>query len=131
MLIEISYGAYLALSLAATIWVARTLHASGRVFLIRAFHNDETLADSVNRLLVVGFYLINIGYVARAMQTHELIETSRDAIELVVGKVGLILLVLGAMHIFNLFVFNHLRARGEERAAPPPLPADARFPVTE
>ncbi len=131
MLIEISYGAYLALSLAATIWVAKTLHASGRVFLVRAFHNDETLADSVNRLLVVGFYLINIGYVARAMQTGQVLESARDAIELVVGKVGLILLVLGAMHLLNLFVFNHLRVRGQEHAAPPPLPPDARYRVVE
>ena len=65
----ICYAAYLAISLAATIWVATTLHRNGRIFLVDAFHGNTELADSVNHLLVVGFYLINIGYVSMALRT--------------------------------------------------------------
>src|SRR5207245_218979 len=61
MYIVSAYIAYLLISLGVTVWVARTLHKNGRVFLIDAFHNNAPLADSVNHLLVVGFYLINIG----------------------------------------------------------------------
>ena len=64
MYIEISYAVYLAISLGVTIWVAKTLHRNGRVFLVDAFRGNAELADSVNHLLVVGFYLINVGYVA-------------------------------------------------------------------
>ena len=64
------YFSYLAISIALTIWVARTLKNSGRVFLIEAFHGNQDLADSVNRLLVVGFYLINVGYIALALKTQ-------------------------------------------------------------
>ena len=53
--------AYLLISVAVTIWVARTLHKNGRIFLVDAFHGNEHLADSVNHLLVVGFYLVNVG----------------------------------------------------------------------
>jgi hypothetical protein len=59
----ITYGAYILISVLLTIWVARTLHKNGRVFLVEVFGGDEALADSVNHLLVVGFYLINFGYV--------------------------------------------------------------------
>jgi len=122
-----SYVAYLVITLAVTVWVASTLHKNGRVFLVHAFQGDKDLADSINHLLVVGFYLINVGYVALALETYGSIDTARQAIELVSGKVGHILLVLGAMHFLNLYVFNRLRRRGQEPFMPPPLAPDTRI----
>ena len=122
-----SYLAYLAISIAVTIWVAATLHKNGRVFLVDVFHGNERLAGSVNHLLVVGFYLINLGYVALALRTYEMVDTTRQAVELVSGKVGVVLLVLGAMHFLNLYVFSRLRRRAQEPFLPPPLPPDTRI----
>jgi hypothetical protein len=126
MYIVISYIVYLAVSIGTTIWVAQTLQKNGRTFLVAAFHGNGELADSVNRLLVVGFYLINVGYVTRALRTTALVGTARQAIELVSDKIGLVLVVLGAMHFFNLYVFNRLRTRAQADARPPLLP-DARI----
>jgi hypothetical protein len=128
MYIVISYFVYLAISLSATVWVAQTLRRNGRSFLIDAFHGNAGLADSVNRLLVVGFYLINAGYVTRALRTTTEVATTRQAIELVSDKFGLVLVVLGAMHFFNLYIFNRLRTRGQSEWRPPVSP-DARIPV--
>jgi hypothetical protein len=125
MYIVASYAVYLAVSLAVTIWVARTLHKNGRVFLVDVFHGNAALSDSVNHLLVVGFYLINVGYVALALRTADPADTPRQAIEMVSNKIGVVLLVLGVMHFLNLYVFNRLRRRGEEPYLPPPLPPDA------
>lgn len=105
------YMSYLLISLAVTIWVARTLYKNGRVFLVDAFHGNAELADSVNHLLVVGFYLINIGYVTLALSAYGTLDTLRGAIELVSDKIGIVLLVLGGMHFFNLFIFSRLRKR--------------------
>lgn len=118
MYIVTCYITYLALSLVTTIWVAQTLHKNGRLFLVDAFSGNEALADSVNHLLVVGFYLINIGYVALALKTAEVVNTVRDSIELVSDKFGVVLLVLGAMHFFNLFVFSRMRKRSQEQSIP-------------
>jgi len=116
MYIVISYAVYLAVTLAVTVWTARTLHCSGRIFLVDAFHGNEALADSVNHLLVVGFYLINVGYVALALETQANVTDARQAIELISGKIGTVLLVLGFMHFFNLFVFNTIRRRNRTQA---------------
>lgn len=126
------YVVYLALSLAATIWVAQTLHGNGRSFLVDAFHGNQGLADSVNHLLVVGFYLINVGYVSLALRTGDPVPTVRSAIELVCDKLGVVLIVLGIMHFFNLYVFNRLRSRGlaELRAPAPPAPRAPVPPVS-
>jgi hypothetical protein len=126
MYIVICYIVYLAVSVAATALVARTLHRNGRSFLVDAFQGNSELADSVNHLLVVGFYLINIGYVTLALRTQGEILTVRAAIELVADKFGLVLVVLGGMHFFNLYVFNRLRTRGRAELRPP-LPPDARI----
>ncbi len=106
-----TYFAYVALSIFLTVWVARTLHKSGRVFLIEIFNGDESLADSVNHLLVVGFYLINLGYISLALKIGGEIETMQQGIEALSWKIGLVLLVLGAMHFFNLFIFNRIHRR--------------------
>jgi hypothetical protein len=105
------YLSYLAISIAVTVWVARTLHRSGRVFLLDAFHGNAELADSVNQLLVVGFYLINVGYIALALKTAEALTSVRQVIELESGKIGVVLLILGGMHFFNMFILAKMRRR--------------------
>ena len=121
-----TYLAYLTVSVALTVWVARTLHKSGRIFLVDSFHGNEPLADSVNHLLVVGFYLINIGYVALALKHGAEANNLREALETLSTKVGLVLVVLGVMHFFNLYVFTRMRRRAVMSKLPPafpPLPA--------
>ena len=115
MYIVASYTVYLAVSLAVTIWVGRSLYRNGRIFLVDAFQGNHEMADSVNHLLVVGFYLINAGYITLALATTDKLGTPREAIELVCNKIGLVLLVLGLLHFLNLYLFNRLR----RRAAPP------------
>src|SRR5919108_1776308 len=100
-LVVVTYVLYLAISIGLTVWVAQTLFKNGRVFLVDVFHGNEALADSVNHLLVVGFYLINLGYVSLTLKLGYNIESARESIEALSTKVGLVLLVLGGMHFFN------------------------------
>jgi hypothetical protein len=120
-----TYLIYLALSISLTIWVATTLRRNGRVFLVDVFQGNAPLADSVNHLLVVGFYLVNLGFVCLALRLGYEVIDARGAIEALGGKVGRVLLVLGAMHFFNLYLFSRIRRRGLLANAPPPLPPDA------
>ena len=109
--IVITYLMYLVISLALTVWVAQTLHKNGRIFLVDVFHGNEALADSVNHLLVVGFYLINLGYVSLALKLGYSLESAREGIEALSWKIGLVLVVLGGMHFFNLYIFSRIRRR--------------------
>lgn len=117
--IVITYLAYLAISVALTVWVARTLHKNGRIFLVDSFLGNEKLADSVNHLLVVGFYLINVGYVTLALKYGVTAATMQEGLETLSTKVGLVLLVLGFMHFFNLLVFTRMRRRALNHRPPP------------
>ncbi len=117
----ISYLIYLVVSVGLTIWVARTLFKNGRVFLVDSFLGNEGLADSVNRLLVVGFYLINIGYVSLALRFGTRPMSLEEMIEGLSTKIGVVMLVLGGMHFFNMLVFSKMRRRAMLRNAPPPV----------
>ena len=115
------YIAYTIVSIAMTVWVARTLHKNGRIFLLDAFNGKEEMADSVNHLLVVGFYLINIGFILLFLRLGTKPETVVEGIEYIATKLGVVLLVLGFMHFFNMFNFNRMRKKGQHHDAMPPV----------
>lgn len=118
----ITYAIYLLIALPLTAWVARNLFKNGRVFLIDCFHGNTALADSVNQLLVVGFYLVNFGFVALYLKIAQEVVAARGIFEALSAKIGVVLLVLGGMHFFNLLVFTRMRKRAMWQQAPPPLP---------
>ena len=117
------YTAYFLVSLGMTIWVARTLHKNGRLFLIEAFSGNQELADSVNHLLLVGFYLINIGFILLFLRVGPKPADIVEGVEYISTKLGVVILVLGGMHFFNMFNFAKMRKKGLALRAPPILNA--------
>ena len=115
--IIITYSFYLVITIVLTIWVAKTLFKNGKIFLIDIFHWNKELADSVNNLLLVGFYLINIGYAVYTLQVASSITNYQEVIEKLSLKIGLIILILGAMHFFNLYIFFTLRKKAIQDAS--------------
>jgi hypothetical protein len=123
-----TYAAYLLLTVPLVLWVGSTLRRNGRVFLLDVFDGDEELATAVNSLLVVGFYLVNLGYVSIALKVGAQVSTATQAIEALSLKVGTAVLVLGLLHLANLYVLNKLRRRSQLTSrsdARPPVAPDA------
>ncbi|MFF4548928.1 hypothetical protein [Streptomyces sp. NPDC001435] len=128
----IAYVIYLAVSIALTVWVARTLSRNGRIFLSDVLHGNEQLADAVNHLLVVGFYLVNLGFVALYLSGDDTIEDTRGIFEALSTKLGVVLLVLGVMHLGNVYVLSRIRRRGvlDREQVPPVAPQGWAAPGT-
>ncbi|TXH77918.1 MAG: hypothetical protein E6Q88_00175 [Lysobacteraceae bacterium] len=125
--LNLAYALYLAISIALTVWVARALSSTGETFLIRCFGQDEELARSTNRLLVIGFYLVNLGFICFRLRFWTAGHV--NMIVEVASRVGVSLLVLGLMHFFNMLMIARMgRTVGrwlDERQGgplPPPLP---------
>jgi len=112
----IDYPVYIAVSIFLTVWVGNTLFRNGRPFLVSVFKEDG-LADSVNRLLVVGFYLVNFGAAAILINTGGSPSTIADMLKQTVTRIGVVLLVLGFMHFNNLLILRTIRRR--DRPTPP------------
>ena len=118
----LDYMVYVTLSALLTIWVATTLFRHGRRFLLDVFQGDESLADSVNHLLVVGFYLVNLGYISLQLKLEQAPSNVGEVTEALAFKVGLVLVVLGGMHFFNLFVLAKMRRTAINDQNPKPAP---------
>jgi hypothetical protein len=117
-----SYLTYLAVTVPLTIWVARTLSTNGQVFLEDVFTDNVALAEAINKLLVVGFYLLNVGFVLLYLRTGGLVGDLSSLIEEVSVKVGVVMVVLGLIHFTNVYVFNSIRRRVRmESLRTPPL----------
>jgi hypothetical protein len=121
-----TYLVYLAIAVPLTIWVARTLSRNGRIFLVDVFHGNEDFADAVNRLLVVGFYLINLGFVTLFLRGGSAVVDASGVFEQLSVKLGTVMLVLGGVHLGNVWVFNAIRRRSRlEQQTTPPVPPNA------
>ncbi len=124
----ITYALYLLLAVPITLWVGATLRRNGQVFLLDVFDGDEELASAVNHLLVVGFYLVNLGYVSIALKTTERVTDAQSAMEALSVKVGTVVLILGVLHLANVYVLNKLRRWAQLSSTPaqrPPVAPDA------
>ena len=113
------YVLYGVTAVALTLWLARTLFNNGAVFLKDVFADNPKLAEAVNRLLVVGFYLFNLGYACLLLKADPA-ATAVGAIETLAHKLGALLLSLGAMHFFNMYLFHRIRRRAMLAQLPPP-----------
>ena len=131
-----TYVVYLLITVPLTIWVATTLSRNGRVFLDDVFAGDDALANAVNKLLVVGFYLLNLGFVVLFLRISDPVSDLAGLFDRLSVKVGVVMLTLGVLHFFNVYVFNAIRRRSRMeslRSAPvppqgfvPPVPAYPR-----
>ncbi|MDI3281778.1 hypothetical protein [Polyangium sp. 15x6] len=114
------YAAYALTSVGLTVGLARTLFRSGAVFLADVFKDNPGMAEAVNRLLVVGFYLLNFGYACLIMKAERATDVI-SAIEILAAKLGLLLLSLGVIHFFNVYLFHRMRRRAQMAVLPPPV----------
>lgn len=102
----ITNASYIFLAIVSTIWVARVLSVNGRVFLISAANGDEKIANAINQLLVVGFYLINVGYALFALRNGFDPDSTAEAVRQVATRLGSLYIILGVLHFCNIFVLN-------------------------
>ena len=102
MLNSVNYITYILISVFITVYVSRTLSKNGLAFLVEGFRGNVQLAESTNHLLVVGFYLVNLGFVLLRMQTGVVIDKLEQLIIYQASGIGLVLFVLGIAHFFNM-----------------------------
>lgn len=104
-----TYAIYLTVSVVITVWVGRTLQKYGKVFATNGRGESDGLIDSFTRLLEVGFYLLNFGVINLALRYGGTPTNLESAFEILSTKVGLVLLVLGGVHLLMTIAFNEIR----------------------
>ncbi len=124
----ITYLAYITITLVLTFWVGNTLFTNGKIFLLEIFDHNEELVNSINKLLLIGFYLINFGFALHNLITRAKITSAVESVEKLSQKIGVIIITLGIMHFMNLLVLFKMRSKSKTPRTDPdeaPLPTSA------
>ncbi len=116
---EYVYGVYLLIKAILTIWVAQTVYNNGRVLLVAAFRGSESMANAVNHLIRVGFYLINIGFDLLFLRSGAKPQTLVEAVEYTTAKIGVVMLIMGVMQFITLFTIARMCGKTRLDAATP------------
>lgn len=117
------YLIYAGLAVALVVFLARTLYRNGAIFLRDVF-DDEDMAKAVNHLLVVGFYLLNLGYALLLYKVEPGGQRLTVAFNELVIRLGMLLLSLGVIHLVNMLIFWRIRNHRDRRTIiqNPPTP---------
>ena len=102
-------------------WLARTLYANGALFLEEVFPAREQLAGAVNRLLVTGFVMLNLGWAALLLRAGRPVDAAA-AVEALALRLGLLLITLAVLHFVNLAVLAAVRTMQRRRQDVPVRP---------
>lgn len=102
----ISYLIYLPVTFYITVIVGWVLYKKGIVFLNDAFNSNVELASILNKFLLLGYYLLNLGYAAVSIHIFSEIYSFTQLIEELSKRIGMLIIGLALMHYFNMYTFS-------------------------
>ncbi len=103
----LSYSIYLSITAIIIIVVGQILYKNGNVFVTQLIPNHEELCKKVNTNLLLGYYLLNLGYCAITILSWEKIETANQLIGIIAYKTSIILFIIGILHYVNIFMITN------------------------
>ncbi len=99
--------------------LGQTFHKNGRNYMLSLFKKNDHLVDSINNLLLLGYYLLNLGYVSLSIIYWPEIQSVEDLIACTATNSGRMILMLGIMHYCNMFgllLYSHFRTPNNSKS---------------
>jgi len=107
----LSYIIYGCITVYIIYYVGRLFHRNGRIFILRLFNGNDSLTDTTNNILLLAYYLFNIGYSVIQFSFWERITDVVNMISSISVKTGILILILALTHYFNIFLIYFLSNR--------------------
>ncbi|NMH29630.1 hypothetical protein [Flavobacterium silvaticum] len=103
----IGYFLYLVITAFIILWVGHICYKNGNVFVAQLIPGHEDLCIRVNKILLAGYYLLNIGYCLITLVQWDTLQTLPDLIETVALKSAMIISIISILHYINIYVITH------------------------
>ena len=103
-----TYGIYLILMVYIIVYVGRYFYTNGRVFIISLLNNNVELADHLNKLLLLAYYLFNIGYTFIKLKSWQRVNNIESLFSSLSTNMAVLILILALTHYFNMLVIFYL-----------------------
>lgn len=102
----IGYFIYLAITIFIIIKVGKICHNNGNIYVSALIPNEIEICHKINNVLLLGYYLLNIGYCSMTLISWEKIISLEQLLETIAFKTAIIICIISLLHYFNLFILT-------------------------
>ena len=102
------YIVFIALMVFIIVYVGRVFYSNGRIFIVALLRGQVSLADTINRSLLVGYYLVNIGYAFLKLKQWPPISSAAEWCATLGSNMGMLVLLLAGLHYCNMLLIYFL-----------------------
>lgn len=106
-----SYLVYGCITVYIICYVGKLFHSNGRIFILRLFHENESLTHTTNNILLMAYYLFNIGYSVVQFSFWQKVSALDTMIASVSMKTGILVMILAVTHYLNISLIYFLSKR--------------------
>jgi len=107
----VGYTIFIGLMVFIIVVVGKICYRNGNVFVAELIPGHLELCRQINRALLIGYYLVNIGYCAVNLSFWQHINSMSMLIEVISIKMGGIILMLSVLHYLNIYVIHYLHRK--------------------
>lgn len=103
----IGYTIFLLITTYIIIVVGKLCYRNGNIFVLELIPNHKELCHQINKILLIGYYLINIGYCAMTLVSWSAITNFTELVSIISSKTAVILGILAILHYLNIFILTN------------------------
>ncbi|WP_199121365.1 hypothetical protein [Pedobacter sp. ASV28] len=100
----LGYGLFILFIVLIIVWVGKICYKNGNLFVAELIPGHVELCHQINKVLLIGYYLVNIGYCALTLSFWEPIFSVSVLVEVVALKIATIIMILSVLHYLNIFI---------------------------
>ena len=102
----LGYAIYLIITTFIIVKVGKICYQNGNIYVSALIPDHMDLCHRTNQILLLGYYLLNIGYCAMTLISWETIHSFSQLIEVIAYKSATIIAIIAVMHYVNIFTIT-------------------------
>ncbi len=103
-----AYIIYLIITFFVIVFVGKLFYKNGRVFILALMRDDAPATDQLNNILLVAYYLFNIGYAFVKLHLWQKIENLAMLVASIANNISLLIFILASTHYINMMLIWYL-----------------------
>lgn len=102
----IGYFIYLSITILIIIKVGKICYKNGNIYVAELIPNHAAICQKINQVLLMGYYLLNIGYCAMTLISWQKIVSLNQLIETIAIKAAVIIFAISLLHYLNIIILT-------------------------
>jgi hypothetical protein len=102
----IGYFIYLGITIFIIMKVGKICYKNGNIYVAELIPDHTEICQKINRILLLAYYLLNIGYCAMTLISWQKILSAAQLIETIGVRTAVIIFIISILHYLNIFILT-------------------------